>query len=311
MNPVLVTKWPINQSAIHHDNFDPVFELENRTDQQNFIKPFIAVKKKDMAEILIDAGRLSYYKTQKNSEIPVYFLAANSTFFELLTAATDYFLFDHTLNNRIIAKILNILETTSIDRQTYAAFVSKKLKIPPRKTVTEKYRAFNRIITPVSDYLISKKAPLKAWEYIAISPTDDQQFYAQLIADLKPSLGNFLEIIENLTETNKLNARNFAILKKELRTILEQDEKKNKLYQIRHKIQEFRYPLLTKHRDKINELFSELNRPEQINLQYDRSFEKKEITGFFRIDTANDIDAIADFFKEKNRKTLQKIIKKL
>ncbi|MFP4548155.1 MAG: hypothetical protein ACLFQM_08475 [Fidelibacterota bacterium] len=311
MKPVQVTKWPTDQCDIHQENFDHIFAPLNDSGKQFFIKPFIAIQTEEQAKILIDAARFNYYKTQKIQDIPVYFLAADSTFFELLAAATDYFLYDHTLNNRIIARILDILDTTSVDRPTYTAFVSQKLKISPRKTVTEKYRAFNRIITPISDYLIIKKAPLKAWEYIAMSSTDDQQFYAQLIADLKPSLSNLLEFIENLTEINKLNAQNFAILKKELLTILEQYEEKNILYQIRHKIQEFRYPHLTKHRDKINELFAELDRPEQVNLQYDRSFEKKEITGFFRINRTKDIDAIANFFKEKNCKTLQNIIKKL
>jgi len=311
MNPVLVTNCQINQCTVHQSNFDSIFEFEDYPDQQSFIKPFIAVKKGDLAEILIDTTRLTYYKKLKHHQIPVYFLDTNCTFMELLSAATDYFLFDNSLNNRIIAKILILLENRAIDQKSYANFLSKKLKISPQKTETAKYRSFNQIIKPISDFLISKKAPLKGWEYMAEKEPEDQQFYARIIKALRPSLGNFLEISENLTEYQKLKPKYYAKLKAEIHSILENDDPNNKLQNIRNSIQLKRYPNLTQHRNTIDTLVSKLQLPKQLTLQYDRSFEKKELSGFFKLNSVADMDAVADFFNEHNRNILDKIIKKL
>ena len=141
---------------------------------------------------------------------------------------------------------------------------------------------------------------------------DEQIVFKEIIKIVKPSLSNFLEILENLVEYQKLSSESFTNIFKELElvTILHED-RDDKLQFIRDKIMNLRYPTLFKHRRQITSLFAEISKPNNISLHYDQAFEKKEIRGFFTLSNAESIEDLKRFLSTDNQKKLIDILKNL
>ena len=297
-----ITSWPAHQCKIADDNFNQIFDLsESSHKDSTFLKPLIARKNNDFAEILIgDIPTINY------AQLPIYFIPEDYSQFQILQYITDYFLFDGELNNRIISNILNYIDKIESNEKDQKRYISTKLKISPRPKIVETYKKFSLIKNSITDFLIQKKAPLKVWEYLAKFSQEEQNFFFQLLTVTKPSMSNFLEIVENFSELQIIKA--FDLL--ELDTILNDDIDK-KLSRIREVVNRKRYPNLISHREEIVTLFDKIANPNNLNLQYDQSFEKKEIRGFFNISKIDDIESLKKFFSEKNINILKETLEKL
>jgi len=270
-----------------------------------FIKPFLAKINKSKVEILIGD-----YSLIKDAFLPIYVIPDESTPFEILQHVTDYFLFDNELTNSIISNLLNYLEKMEIDETDRKRFISSKLKISSKSKIIETYKKFSLIDNTISEYLVRKKAPLKVWEYLTATNENCQLFLKQMIVITKPSLSNFLEVIENIVEYQKISDLSLDEIITEVENILE-DESEDKLPRIRENIQNKRYPTLTSHRKEVSEIFIKISKPNNLNLQFDPNFEKKEIRGFFTITKDEEIKNLQKFFSEVNIDNLKKTLKKL
>ena len=298
-----ITSWPIQQCKIANDNFNQIFNIQKSINiNSTFIKPFIARKNGELAEILI--GKID---SIQGINIPIYFIPEESSQFQILQYVSDYFLFDAELNNSIISNLLNYVEKIDINETDKKIYISTKLKISLKPKVVELFKKFNFIDPLITDFLIMKKAPLKVWEYITNFDKTEQNFLIKLLKTTKPSMSNFLEIVENLSEYQLTNT-NLDV--SELEYILD-DDIDNKLSRIREFINIKRYPTLTSHRDEISKIFNQISKPNNMNLQYDQSFEKKEIRGSFTISKENDINDLKRFFSDKNIEIINKTLKKL
>ena len=297
-----ITSWPVHQCKIADDNFNQIFDYTKSVEKDStFLKPIIARKNNDIAEILIGDFTAAY-----QPQIPIYLIPENSSQFQILQYITDFFLFDGEINNRIISNILNYIDNIELDENHQKRYISKKLKISPKAKIVETYKKFRLIDNSIANFLIQKKAPLKIWEYIVDFSQQEQNFFVKLLATTKPSMSNFLEIVENLSELQKIDE--FDITKLD---IILNDDIDTKLTRIREIVNQKRYPNLISHKIKISELFNQISKPNNLKLQYDQSFEKKEIRGFFTISKDDEIENIKKFFSEKNIKIIKKTLEKL
>lgn len=311
MKPMQITSWPIQKCKIAKNSFDNIFSYCEKTNSSSlFQKPFLAQKVKENIEIITDSIRFS--QIVQPIKIPVYLIPDDISNFEILKLVLDYYLFDNELNPLVIAKILHHLDKNNIDGNLQKKFISQKLKISPKPKIVEKYKKYIHLEKNLTDFLIAKKAPLKAWDYVAEFSAEEQFFLTELICATKPSLGNFLEILENLSEVQKISKASLSDIYEQLNLIqILKSESKTKLVQIKEKIQLMRYPALTRHRQEIDALFTQITQPNNLNLQYDQNFEKREIRGFFSLTKETDFQALQKFFSSENSEKLSNILKKL
>ena len=315
MKQMLISNWQINNITNSAENLDYIFQ-QNKKHQQNytFIKPLIAQKNIEVAEILIGWNDYLHYRDdQKMEKIPIYFLPENCTKLQTLEYLIDYFLFDNELNNYIISEILYLFEKINISVRDFDNFISRKLKISTKPKIIEKYKKFRLIKSQILEFLLNKKAPLKLWEYLTEFSEDEQLFFIQLIKITKLSLSNFIEIVANLIEYQKISSVPFTKIFKILNidNILHDENIENKLQSIREIILLKRYPNLTQHSEEVKKTFSKINQPNNLNLQYDRTFEKKEIRGSFIIKNINDFEMLKKFFVDTNKTIIHKTLNKL
>jgi hypothetical protein len=314
MKSMLITSWPIHNCEISKSNFDKLFLLnEEPVACSAYVPPFLVKKRGDQAGILLNTNYFQGLSQKTDmAYLPVYIIPDNFSTMKQLEIVTDYYLQNKNLNYLIIANLLQYLDTIHDSEPEKQQYISQKLNISPKPKILEKYKKFTAIDSKLSRYLIQKKAPLKLWEQVTRYSASEQQLLLSIITETVPSLGNFLEIVENLLEL----AHIYSVMPGEIlenlkiSELLEQEESQ-KLPLIREKIMQLRYPNLTDHRKEIEGLFSALPKMNNLNLQYDRSLEKKELRGFFTITGEKDLQRLEIFFSAENRQKILDIITKI
>ncbi|MBN2280205.1 MAG: hypothetical protein JXQ65_06475 [Candidatus Marinimicrobia bacterium] len=197
------------------------------------------------------------------------------------------------------------IETKIEDKKRY---ISEKLHLSPKPKTIETFKKFSLILPQISDYLVEKKAPLKVWEYLTILNENDQKIFLKLIKTFKPSMSNFLEIVENIAELIQLQKEGDII--HQIDKIINSNSPQP-LMQIKETIVQLRYPVLSAHRKDILEIFANLQIPNNLTIHFDTNFEKKEIHGSFTICNNDDILKLQHFCREINIDNLKNILKKL
>ena len=315
MSLIQVTNWPIEKCKTSPLNIDSVFyQPEELLPTSKFIRPFVAQKNKEFAEILLGFPTfIKNYDLSDIKQIPLYILPESCSKIQIFEHILEYYQADHFLNISSISRLICILKKSHIEQQEFQQFITRKLKISPREKNIQKYMDFSSINQGVIDFLLTKKAPLKLWEYFVQFSEIEQELVEKFINQEKPGLGILTEIIINIMEYSKIKSQKpLKIFKKILfEDILNNGNINNKKEYIRNKLSQMRYPILINHRKTVDNNFAKLTIPNNFNLQYDKNLEKKEIRVNILIKTEDDVNQIQKFFSDKNNAILKDTLDKM
>ena len=136
-------------------------------------------------------------------------------------------------------------------------------------------------------YLIDRRAPLKTWFFIGSLPTELHGFFEVLLQQTQPSLSVLQETAQYLEEIARRREIRAVELIEELQLIPVVNSHKaagQKLAALRKTLYSTRYPQLSHHQQKIRAQADRIQLPGNSQIQYDDSFEKKEVrlTTIFR-----------------------------
>jgi len=177
--------------------------------------------------------------------------------------------------------------------------------------IIKQYRDLAFIGEPVTQYLITKKAPLKTWQLVAKQYRNAQPDLEMLIA-LRPTLSLFEELIIHVYETSRREHRSPEKLFTQLRwqEILQAENQAppERLQEIRAAVFRRRYPALSAQREKVRECLDNISLPANAALYYDDTFEKQELRLVWTLTTENDLLNIQRFYSAETIEKLRQLL---
>lgn len=212
-----------------------------------------------------------------------------------------------------IARFMQILIDHKVPDDKIIKNAMPALGLPANSNLLKKYLPLNNIHPRIVDFLHHKNAPLKTWILFADIQAKAQNFFIELVDHFNPSFSIFEQIVKLLKEISIREELTLyeSINDLELYEFLksDKDQKRVRLEGIRRTVFRARFPILSKHQDKIENAIRSLQLPSQVSISWDKTFEKKELNIVISIKTQDDFAAFQQFLESSNFKKIKDLLK--
>lgn len=266
--------------------------------------PIIVEKNRSKFDVIYGFQKYRNYKNKNYTEIPAYILE-NPTLIKKVTTLIRYQRNQRELYPIEIAKIIKILLSSGVEKKVIATDIADSLGINRGYKLTDKYLELNTIPQYIIDFLLLKTDSLKIWSRF----TNRNENIFKIILDYtSPTLSEFLEIEKNLFEIAKRQNSSIDEAAAEYNLFSIIQENAQNIKKIRKILQEIRYPILSRHRTRINNELKNLKVPENLFVEPDKSLETKSISLSAHITSEEDISRLRNFLNEENVSKLKDIL---
>ncbi|MEA2104613.1 MAG: hypothetical protein U9P79_08250 [Candidatus Cloacimonadota bacterium] len=272
-----------------------------------FVKPIIVTESNNGYKVVSGFQLLELFQKQKILEIPAYILPQNMPLEKIISIILYYVKQEKNLNILEISQIIFLLVEHGFDNKAIAQKFCNPLGIPPKTNIIQQYYSIQKIVPIVSNFLITKNAPLKMWKIYSELTKSKQIILAKILSKTNPSLSIFHEISTNLSEISRRDEIDFEQIIENLHLleIFEKAPNQNTLSGIRQKIYNARYPTISKYRLQIAEKINKLDAPNNVKIIPDKTLETKNFKINCEIKSAKDLVKCVNFFKN-NEEELKK-----
>ncbi|HCK99615.1 MAG TPA: hypothetical protein DHW42_05865 [Candidatus Marinimicrobia bacterium] len=311
---------PVILSPNQIDKGDKTFDIfigrreNNRTDFSLPLNRLVLVQfAGDKYRIIYGFDTIQNLK-QPDVSIAAYSVCEDIDITELFIILIEVRLSDGGFSPVEVGRLLVLAEDQHISENRIAGRLLPALKITPNSKFIKQYRQITGLEEPVREYLILKKAPLKTWILLAnISPAD-LKIVKNLLA-LRPTLSVLEELVVHLTEISKRDHSDFKTISSELNLdqywLADYPEVRNSLSAIRTAVFLRRFPQLGAHKAMIDQGIKRLGIPPNMQIDYDQTFEKKEINLFCRLRNSRDIESLCDYLKDARIEKIRRLLDRL
>ena len=322
MNLLKLTNLKLKQCDLADRTFDIFFEELQLTrhlqsiDQSHIIYPVIAQETERLFRIIYGFKIAEYCSRNEIEEMPAYILPRSSSIISLLLHKAEY----HRQRSRElypfeIMRFLRILVDNNISKEEIVKTAMPALGIVANEKLMGQYLSLTNIKPTIINFLIHKNASLKTWLVFNNIQSEAQKIFSTLISKTKPSLSIFEEIMINLKETALRDDKNLFDIIEELR-LDEQvqnvdDSPQRKLTEIREIVFKARYPVISKHKEKIKESIAKIKIPPQVKIIWDKTFERKEIKVEFSINSIEDFKVCSRFVSSEDFRKLKNVYEEI
>ena len=212
------------------------------------------------------------------------------------------------------ARIIHLACQSGMSDDDIVDQVFSLLHLKPDPALIADYRQMITLSKSMVRYLTDKHAPVKTWlnlvhrGLIGIPALDK-------FIQLNPTLSIFEEITTSLFEISKRESIRLDSLFESLHWngIVEKAdlEEKVRIRRIRDIILQRRFPKLSAHREQVEKVLKQIPLPENAKLNFDETFEKKEIQINWRLHTPADIERMHAFFNDETVRRLKILLNTL
>jgi len=251
---------------------------------------------------------------QPDIAIAAYCVCENIDIVDLLIILIEIRLSDGGFAPVEVGRLLVLAEDQHISEDRITGRLLPALKITPNPKFIKQYRQITSLKEPVREYLILKNAPLKTWVLLADSSPADLKIVKNLLA-LRPTLSVLEELVVHLTEISKRDHSDFKTISAELNLdqywSTDYPEVRNSLPGIRTAVFLRRFPQLGAHKAMVDREIKRLEIPPNMQIDYDQTFEKKEINLFCRLKNNRDVDRLRDYLKDARIEEIRRLLDRL
>ncbi len=313
MNSLQIVQWKLQNCKQSIHNYDKLLPIS--ISKPSFFllsRPIIGIQNNDKLEVIYGWNDVENFRNNNQKEIPAYILPDNMSFFELFEIIVTYFKNDNELNPIQISNLLSYIVSEIIDSKDLRKF-TQLLGISAKEEIAKKYLSIQNIHNDIIQYLIKKKTPIKTWFLFAGIKKSDEWFFIDFTSKMNPSLSIVNEVIINLQESalrdkvalsdilDKINTQQYFTI----------DEPIKLLPDLRKDIFKIRYLEIFNHITEVNDILHKIKTPNNIKLQFDKSFETKNIQTIINISSKQDLEKAIDFFSGQNTDQLKSLLEKL
>jgi len=183
------------------------------------------------------------------------------------------------------------------------------------KNVYDEYRGFLRLPQPLIEFLTEKDISISRTQTFQQLSSEGQQIAVELLETFAPGINVLDELLTNLYEISRRQDKSvpdlFAKLK--IENILEKAGQPHiALGQIRQRLQEYRYPVLSETNQQISKMVSKLNLGENVRINWDKRLESRGINVTFHWEQLEEVkENIPSLEDLENQKLLKRIFEKI
>ncbi len=321
MNSLKITNLKVKQCDladrtfdIFFDEFQPSRYLRN-IDQPYLICPVIAQETEQLFRIIYGFKIAEYCQQNNVEEIPAYVLPKSTSIINLLLLVAEYHRQRREFYPIEIMRFLRILIDSNISREEIIETAMPALGVAASEKLMGQYLSLGNISTKIINYLIHKNASLKTWLVFNNIQSEAQKIFSKLISKTKPSLSVFEEIVTNVKETALRDNKSIIDIIKKLNLGGQLQNAgyfpQRKLSEIRKIAFKARYPVISKHEENIKESISKIKMPPQVKVNWDKTFERKEIKVEFSINSIEDFKVCARFVSSEDFRKLKNVYEEI
>ncbi len=290
-------------------------EPENTKYPSLFINPSIIVEYHDNRFFVIYGFKtIEYYQKKNITTIPVFQINSEINKLKKFIILAEFHKQFRDFYPIELAYFVDLLLSKKLTKIEIWDNFSTLLELPKNVMPLKNLIKIKYIPKPLTDYLINKNSPIKFYSDLVDLDVKVNEFLISLIELAKPSLSILKEIVTNLTEIGKLEDSNCyqIIIKLKLNILLNSDENSsNKLSKIRNRLNECRYPVITKHKLELHKIIKSIKIPQGLKLVTDNNFENRQIRVEFLVKSDKDIQKYRDFFSGKEFEKLSGLLGKM
>ncbi len=309
MNPVILTIRQIDLT----DTIYNIFINKSSNEASPEIVDSLIVQQSGHLFRLIDGFDVLHEDLPGGYSFPAYCIPSTESFDSVLEILIKNRLKKHSLLPLEIARIFRLALDNDVSEAKIVKTLFPLLHLAPKQEMIKRYLTLLTVTEIVADYLILKNATLKTWLQITQYPENDRNFIEDLI-QLQPTLSVLEEIVQFLYEIQKRDTISQSQLLEQLTWsdfFRETDlSPKARLQQLRSRVFEKRFPQLSGHRKKVDEMINDLGLPGNAEISYDETFEKRELNLRWRLSSGKDVDNMDRFSSEEKSRKIREILDK-
>ncbi|MBS1271702.1 MAG: Chromosome-partitioning protein Spo0J [Candidatus Marinimicrobia bacterium] len=189
------------------------------------------------------------------------------------------------------------------------------LGLHSHKNVYDEYRGFIRLPQSLIDFFVSKDTPISRTQVFQNLTDEGLEIAVELLERFSPGINVLDELLTNLYEISRRKEKPVPAIYMELdvESILEKTGQPHiALGEIRQRLQEYRYPVLSQTNTEINELTSLLDLGDRVNVNWDTRLENRGINVTYHWNTIEDIEGSLEKLGDpQNRELFQAIFEKV
>jgi len=179
------------------------------------------------------------------------------------------------------------------------------------KNVYDEYRGFLRLPEPLIEFFTEKDIAISRTQTFQSLSKEGQRIAVELLETFSPGINVLDELLTNLYEISRRTDTPVPELYAELEIeqILEKAGQPHiALGQIRQRLQEYRYPVLSETNQQISNLVSELDLGDNVRINWDKRLENRGINVTFHWKTLQDVkESISPLQDTENQKLLEQL----
>lgn len=291
VQPVILTVKQI-------DRTDQRFRLFQPEPPASLIDRLLLVQKTDRQYRVVDGFELLTDDLLPDRQVPAWCFPENPPILEILIVLVKIKQQRRPLNPLEIARVFQFARDAEIEDPTIAESLLPVIGLPGDPGIVRQYCALLSIREPLGQYLIAKKAPLKTWRFIT-SNFSETQHYLEMLLPLRPTLSLFEELVTHLYEIGRREHLSpleiFEQFRWQEQLSTKSREPKERIEALRRAVYRRRYPTLSAHHEKVLERLASVALPENAELNFDDTFERKELRLEWSLSSSEDLKKMEKF----------------
>lgn len=209
-----------------------------------------------------------------------------------------------------IARIIDLLKNRNIDKRIVATKVADAMGINRGFQIVDKYEKILKVPEYIVEFLLPKTDSLKIWQRFVCKK---EKIFQKLLELAQPTLSEFLEIEQNLSEIAQRQKSDIEKIAEDLslENLLRNKKPRTAVKEIRRLLKEKRFPVITKHRRNIDNYLKKIRQPGNISLQPDPTFETRTVKLETKITDQKDLRDLQGFLSDENIAAIKKLLENL
>ncbi|MCF7740529.1 MAG: hypothetical protein K9N00_01925 [Candidatus Marinimicrobia bacterium] len=254
-------------------------------------------------------NKIKQFRNRSLKTAPAYIIA-EKIFVDKLIIIINYQRSIRALYPIEIARIIELLKNKNIDKRILATKVADAMGINRGFQIVDKYEKLLEVPEYIVEFLIPKTDSLKIWQRFV---GKKERIFQKLLELAPPTLSEFLEIEQNLSEIAQRQKSDIEKIAKDLslENLLRNKKPRTAIKETRKLLKKKRYPVITKHRRNIDNYLKKIRQPGNISLQPDPTFETRTVKFETTITDQQDLRDLQDFLSKDNLATIKKLLENL
>ena len=272
-----------------HTSFRDLPFLKN-SDGRLLKKPILAYQSPSCIKIVGNIHQFEKAQNSKAPAVPVYLIQESESTLELLELVIEYYSPMTLMDKAILVKAASEL---GVARDILAEKIMPLMDMPPRQKLIDQVLFLLSMPLDLQTFIVDKDLSLK--RALIFQKADGHlDWVLRFIRNLKVGINMTAEIIQNIWELARNDDVDFRTKAEELglwqMADTEYEDNRQAVMEIRQRISEARFPILTQAGRDLKAMIDAADLPETVQVKWDPQFENRGVDISFHSNDEADLD---------------------